>query len=506
VIRHSSLVTAGVAAALGSALLTGTAVAAAGVAGTGAAAARPALKIAGPHWRTATPLPGLAALNLGGSASFNSISCASAGNCSAGGTYSATYTGTHLNPHLQAWVDDETSGVWGTAEEVPGTAALNTTRAATASVSCPAAGDCSAGGFYTDASGDQQVFVVDETDGTWGTATEVPGSGALNAGGLAAINSISCPTVGNCGVGGYYTDASGLRQAFVADETDGTWGTAEEVPGTAALNAGGFAAIEAVSCASPGNCGAGGSYASGNIANIPITQPFVVSEVDGQWQAAEEVPGAAALNAGGSAGVESVSCASAGNCSAGGEYTSSTPATQAFVVDETNGTWGTANDLPGSDALNAGGFAQVNSVSCASAGNCAAGGFYEDASFEQQALVASETNGTWGTAEEVPGTAALNLGTTNGATTNSVSCSAPGYCSAGGSYADVSGAGQVFAAIEVNGTWQTAKEVFGTHALNTGGQAGIAAVSCAAVGQCSAGGTYTVRHHRFVQVFVVDQF
>jgi len=39
----------------------------------------------------------------------------------------------------------------------------------------------------------------------------------------------------------------------------------------------------------------------------------------------------------------------------------------------TAGTWGTAQEVPGSAALNTGGNAEVTSVSCASVGNCAAG-------------------------------------------------------------------------------------------------------------------------------------
>jgi hypothetical protein len=500
VTRRSALVIAGLVAALCSILLAGSGAAAAGAAGTRALAARVAAAPGGPRWRTAEPIPGLAALNLGGSAGFNSISCATAGNCSAGGFYAAK------NTHTQAFVVNETNGVWGTAEEVPGTAALNTTRAATASVSCATAGNCAAGGFYTDASGHQQAFVVAETNGTWGTAVDAPGSGALNAGGLAAIKSVSCATAGNCAAGGFYTDASGNEQAFVLTEKNGTWGTAVEVAGSGALNTGGFAAIKSVSCGAPGDCGAGGYYASDNIARIPLTQPFVVSETNGKWGTAEEVPGAKSLNAGGSAAVESVSCAAAGTCSAGGEYTSGAPATQAFVVAETGGRWGTATEAPGSGVLNAGGYAAINSVSCASAGSCSAGGFYQDASFHTQALAASETSGTWGSAEEVPGTAALNAGTTGGATTNSVSCASAGNCSAGGFYTDASGSGQAFAVIEVNGTWHAANEVFGSQALNTGGAASVGAVSCAAAGRCSAGGSYTVRHRHFVQLFVVDEF
>jgi hypothetical protein len=66
--------------------------------------------------------------------------------------------------------------------------------------------------------------------GTWGTAQEVPGTAALNQGGTALILSVSCGGAGNCGAGGLYVDGSGHQQAFVAGEANGTWGTAREVP------------------------------------------------------------------------------------------------------------------------------------------------------------------------------------------------------------------------------------------------------------------------------------
>jgi hypothetical protein len=59
---------------------------------------------------------------------------------------------------------------------------------------------------------------------------------------------------------------------------------------------------------------AGGSYLSGS----GHVQAFVASEVKGRWRAAIEVPGSGTLNAGGNAQVESVSCASAGNCGPAG--------------------------------------------------------------------------------------------------------------------------------------------------------------------------------------------
>ena len=105
----------------------------------------------------------------------------------------------------------------------------------------------------------------------------------------------------------------------MASEVNGTWGTAIEVPGTAALNTGGRAEVSSVSCASAGNCTAGGS-------TPPLGQQvFVASEVNGTWGTAIEVPGTAALNTGGDAEVTSVSCASAGTAAPAGN-TSTTPA------------------------------------------------------------------------------------------------------------------------------------------------------------------------------------
>src|SRR6516225_522267 len=75
--------------------------------------------------------------------------------------------------------------------------------------------------------------------GIWHTAIEVPGLGSLNKGGRAFLASVSCASAGNCAAGGAYTDGSGYEQAFVVGERHGTWGKAIEVPGSGMLNAGG---------------------------------------------------------------------------------------------------------------------------------------------------------------------------------------------------------------------------------------------------------------------------
>lgn len=60
----------------------------------------------------------------------------------------------------------------------------------------------------------------------------------------------------------------------------------------------------------------------------------MVNEVRGAWRTAQEVPGTAALNAGGNAATASVSCAPAGNCSADGSYVDSSKRQEAFVVSQ----------------------------------------------------------------------------------------------------------------------------------------------------------------------------
>ena len=408
------------------------------------------------------------------------MSCSSPGNCGAAGFYSTSST-------EQGFVVSETNGTWGKAEEIPGIAALDRGHDSEVSaLSCGSAGNCTAVGTYTSRFGIGVAFLADEKNGVWGKAEEVPGTAALNKGEDAATDSVSCASAGNCSAGGSYSDGSFAEQAFVVSETNGTWGTAQEVPGTGALNVGGAAEVDSMSCASAGNCSATGIY--GNVPKAPRQQVFVVSETNGTWGTAQKVPGATRLDKGRDAGFAALSCASVGNCSAGGFYSTS-HGQQAFVVDETNGTWGTAQEVPGIAALNKGNQAIINSVSCPSAGICSAGGLYEVTATTSQAFVVTEKNGTWGKAEQVPGTAALNKG--GAASINSVSCGAAGNCSAGGSYRDTASAFQAFVVDETNGTWGKAEAVPGTAALNKGGIAGTGSVSCASAGHCSAGGWYT---------------
>jgi hypothetical protein len=125
-------------------------------------------------------------------------------------------------------------------------------------------------------------------------------------------------------------DSSSLDEPLVVNEVNGTWHNAVRVPGMTALTQHIYGTVTSVSCGSAGDCSAGGWYTD----SADLGQPFVVSEANGAWHHAVKVPGIVALSRGNEAGINAVSCASAGNCSALGSYTDSSKDDQVFVVSK----------------------------------------------------------------------------------------------------------------------------------------------------------------------------
>src|SRR5258707_1155664 len=96
-----------------------------------------------------------------------------------------------------------------------------------------------------------EALVASQGNGRWGTAIEVPGTAALNPAGDTEVSSVACAPAGNCTAGGSYEGRHGSFRAFVAIQRNGRWDMAT-------LNAARFAAVRSVSCAPAGRCLAGG--------------------------------------------------------------------------------------------------------------------------------------------------------------------------------------------------------------------------------------------------------
>jgi hypothetical protein len=477
---------------LGGCLLAAGLAVAGGVVGEQAAFAAPAP--AG-TWQPAARVELPPVINFGQFAKVNSIACPSPGNCTAVGHF------TDSHDTVAAIAASEVNHAWGAAIQPFGTVLTGYSKPDLLSVSCSSAGNCSAVGVITYSGGWTSGLLLNEDKGKWDHSVYVSPANQD-----AQLNSVSCPHKGDdaCAAGGYYVDASGDTQALLLDEVDdGNWAALPGVPGLAALNALGNAAVTSVSCPSAGNCAVGGYYtdASGN------RQAFVVIEKKGVWKNALEVAGP--LNTGGYAQVNAVSCASAGNCVAAGQffrYVAPTASTQAFEVTEKNGTWGKAAEVPGTATLNAHGLALITSVSCApSAGplNCALGGRFQDKNGHAQALVDLLRNGVWQKASAIA--VGHNIG--GYAQVSTVSCPAAGDCAAGGYYLGAPGSSQKYEAflVSLEGfAWKPVEEVPGTNVLNKGMTARVDAVSCPSVGFCAAGGFFSDGHLGGTLPFTAD--
>ena len=365
-----------------------------------------------------------------------SVSCASAGNCAAGGSSALT-----------PYVLSEDHGVWGRPRAVAG----NLGPALIAAVSCGSAGNCVAGGTVFTNTGES--FVVEEVHGAWRRA--------LPVGGGTNFNAVSCGSAGNCVAGGQQLISEGSFVGLVVSEVNGRWGPPMD-PG---FDSNFSATISSVSCSSAGNCAVAGNGDS----------PFLMIERDGRWGSSFRVAG----NLNGSlVTLTSVSCAAKGNCAAGGYYQDAAGKFQGFLVSEANGHRGNAITIP----INRTGRApQVTvPVSCGAPGNCAAGGSYTDAAGNVQGFVMNEVNGRWGTLKPVPGLRPLN--TSGVAYITSISCTTAGNCVAGGAFT-TSSATHAFVVSERNGRWGKAIAVRGLAGRST-----VTSVSCGSPGNCAAAG------------------
>ncbi|CAB5057396.1 MAG: hypothetical protein F2934_03425 [Actinobacteria bacterium] len=455
----------------------------------GAVLAVPAVAVAdsGPIWGDATPATFAADIqNAAPTAQLNSVSCVSAGHCTAAGSFK------DLAGNTQAFTQTSTSGTWGNA--VPATFVTNVQNVAPdanlSSVSCVSAGHCTAAGSFKDLAGNTQAFTQTSTSGTWGNA--VPATFATNvqyAAPYARFDTVSCASTGNCTAAGRFKDLAGNLQAFTQTSTGGTW--AQAVPATLAAglqSAAPFAYFSSVSCASAGNCTAAGRFKdlAGNF------QAFTQTSTGGTWGNAVPATYAAGIqNAAPYAYFNSVSCASAGNCTAAGAFKDQGGNTQAFTQSSTGGTWGNAVPTTfAADIQNAAPNAYFNSVSCTPAGYCTAAGQFKDLGGNTQAFAQTSTGGTWGNA--VPTTFATGIqNATPYAYFNSVSCAPAGYCTAAGTFKDLAGNYLAFTQTSTGGTWGNAvPATFTTDIQNAAPNAYFKSVSCTPAGYCTAAGRF----------------
>lgn len=202
----------------------------------------------------------------------------------------------------------------------------------------------------------------------------------------------------------------------------------------------------------------------------------MLTETAGVWGQGVEVTTPSGL----SGRLSGISCAAPGDCSAVGSYNDSADASHVLLLDETSGVWQPAVTaaLPGGATTP---YLSTTTVSCSSPGDCSVAATYETETtptmFRGTFFV--ETSGTWA------GTGVRPVVARGGNLQFlwSVSCSVPGDCSAVGSSADE---GYLFT--ERSGVWAPGIEAPAPPGAPTPRQTRVSSISCPAPGDCSAVG------------------
>jgi hypothetical protein len=318
------------------------------------------------HWK-----PGVEAtppVNSGGYGFFvlRSVSCASAGNCTAVGAFDNT-----------AVLITEKAGRWWRAAKATAFVGTYLDYSDLYSVSCGSDGSCSAVGYYAPhtcrncGSVGYPVVLTNRT-GKWGHVNAVMPPDA-NGGG-AVLTSVSCTVHWNCSAAGTYNisiDTGVAGAGVLLTEKAGKWLPGiRAVPPKNATHYGywqGYVSPDGISCSAPGYCVAIGTYSVGGY-HFRWT---LLTEKAGKWSGGIEpaLPSNAKIPVD-----DSISCASPGNCTVVGTYGDGSGGIynegvgqHGVLLTETAGHWAPGVTAPP--------LAQsIFAVSCASPGNCGAVG------------------------------------------------------------------------------------------------------------------------------------
>lgn len=356
-------------------------------------------------------LPGIPSSNV----ILPSVSCGSAGDCTAVGWYLVFKPGEGVDHPLLV---GETGGTWtaGFDAQLPPDAATTSDAnglgpgGRASLVSCPSAGNCAIAGTYANSVAGpwpggflnrSEGWVATEQAGQWGRGVSVQLPGNADALGdqsksgtspFLGFTGLSCPSAGNCTAVGGYAITGEQEGGLILKQRNGVWLQGIRAP----LPRGGVAPsapnswidpLGTVSCAAPNDCAAIGSYVKRGSPNRYLG--WLLTERNGKWSGSALAPprGTTATNG---MSLNQVTCPSRGNCVAVGVYAShGNP--NGLIAIERRGKWQRAikAKLPANAVKASRQHAFLDSVSCPSASNCTIVGSYRNRAGKQQALILS---------------------------------------------------------------------------------------------------------------------
>jgi hypothetical protein len=309
------------------------------------------------------------------------------------------------------------------------------------------------------------------------TAKDLPMPSAATS---TQLTGISCDSPGSCTAVGYSNPApsptsTGNNAALVDTLSGGSRQASQPSIGTADLY------LEGDSCLT-GWCMAVGTQAE-NLSSGFTDVPVAAVETAGNWTFQDQLGGLA------NGALDSVSCTSQTFCVAVGEYSNSSQQQEPLLMDYNGSSWEQMT-FPTFEAGTS--FAELFSVSCFDATDCAAVGESQDSGGASRSLAIVLTNGTW--TPEVLGL--QNPSIESASYLNGVSCAAAQQCEAVGAFMPAGG-GQwqgLNGTIDGTGTgpsnWDpnyNLQSPAGTTYLSLSSVSCVTPSSCVAVGQVQIG-------------------
>jgi hypothetical protein len=326
----------------------------------------------------------------------------------------------------------------------------------------------------------------------------------------AELTGVSCTSPSFCeAVGGYSDVNTGLNVTFAASWNGTSWSLqATQNPDPNNFD---FESFNAVSCSSPNFCVAWGSGNAGNpgitlaeqwngsswqMQTVPDNSATVNSVSctsrnfceavgvgsayiwDGSAWTAQTIPDSA-----GSGNLQGVSCTSRNSCEAVGEYYTSGNVVP--VAAQWNGSAWTSQ-AAANPAKNT--FAHVNAVSCATAGSCEAGGYWEVqmTSNDQKALAEGWNGNAWQVQQAVaPPGATYN-------TLSGISCASASFCEAVGTHFDSAGNQDMLAETWNGQSWKIQPIANPANPYGSPDDNSLYNVSCVSAQFCEATGAGSV--------------
>jgi hypothetical protein len=382
---------------------------------------------------------------------LNGVSCTSSTECKAIGWYkNEKGITTHL---AQKW-----NGTEWLVQSAPGQVGL--AKSVMSHVSCSGSTSCMAVGYYVNSSGGYGAQAETWSGTEWAIHNPSVPTGAT----LSTVQNVSCTSSTFCVGVGHFVNSSGTT-VTLAEKWNGTEWSIQSSPNPSEARA---SFLWGVSCSSSTACTAVGEYTNSSGVNVPLAE---------RWNGTEWVIQTTPNPSGSTAtSLQNVSCPTASTCMAVGYYNDSSGWHQ--LAERWNGTeWSIQSTVtPGGSA-----YAFFQGVSCTSATECTAVGYYYAASAGVYATFPEKWNGSEWSVEGM-----TNPSGAKGSYLRQVSCTSSTACTAVGEYVNSSGT-TVTLAQRWNGTeWklQTPPNPSGAQESVLNG------VSCTSSTECKAIGWY----------------